>query len=94
MQLKESDKKTGGGGDDDFDNDDDFNDYTGDDLGAKKANIGNQIETKDGIKIDDKYQVTDISWSCNGSTLAVAYGKTDHISWCEHQSIISLWSIF
>jgi WD repeat-containing protein 34 len=26
--------------------------------------------------------------------LAVAYGKTDHVSWCEHQSIISVWRIF
>jgi WD40 repeat protein len=38
--------------------------------------------------------VTSIAWSCNGTSLAVSYGKTDHVSWCEHQSIISVWSIF
>jgi len=26
--------------------------------------------------------------------LAVGYGKVDHASWCEHQSIISIWNIF
>lgn len=26
--------------------------------------------------------------------MAVGYGKTDHTSWCEHQSIVSIWNIF
>lgn len=38
--------------------------------------------------------MTSLSFSCNGSSLAVGYGKSDHVSWCEHQSVISLWNIF
>ena len=34
------------------------------------------------------------AWSCNGSTIAVAYGKTNHETWCEHHSVISTWGIF
>lgn len=43
---------------------------------------------------DNQFQVTSIDWSCNGAVLAVAYGKTDHVSWCEHNSILNVWSIF
>jgi WD40 repeat protein len=35
-----------------------------------------------------------VAWSCNGSTLAVAYGKTNHETWCEHHSVVSTWGIF
>ncbi len=35
-----------------------------------------------------------VAWSCNGSTIAVAYGKTNHEAWCEHHSAISTWGIF
>jgi WD40 repeat protein len=38
--------------------------------------------------------VVSVAWSCNGASLAVAYGKTNHSSWCEHSSAISIWSIF
>ena len=42
----------------------------------------------------DNYQVTDIAWNSKGSQIAVAYGKTDHVTWCEHESIVAIWSIF
>ena len=81
------------GGDDDFD--DDFNDYH---ESPQKGNKGKADEAKsnqvDKKNQENKFQVTSISWSCNGAMLAVAYGKTDHVSWCEHQSIISVWRIF
>jgi len=35
-----------------------------------------------------------VAWSCNGSTLAVAYGRTNHTTWCEHHSAVSTWGIF
>jgi WD40 repeat protein len=35
-----------------------------------------------------------VSWSSNGSTLAVGYGKHNHHTWCEHSSAVSIWSIF
>lgn len=35
-----------------------------------------------------------MAWSCNGATLAVAYGKTNHQAWCEHHSSVSTWGIF
>jgi len=44
--------------------------------------------------LDNDYQVTSISWNCKGSNLAVAYGKNDHTSWCEHLSVLCVWSIF
>jgi len=44
--------------------------------------------------LDNDYQAVSVSWSCNGSSLAVAYGKTNHSIWCEHHSAVSLWSIF
>ena len=46
------------------------------------------------LRAEDSFQVSAISWSCNGSSLAVGYGKTDHVSWCEHQSVICIFSIF
>ena len=44
--------------------------------------------------LDADFQVTSVAWNCNGSSLAVAYGKTNHVSWCEHQSVVSIFSPF
>jgi hypothetical protein len=49
---------------------------------------------KQGSGSNDHYQVVSVAWSCNGATLAVAYGKTNHTTWCEHQSAVSTWGIF
>ena len=54
----------------------------------------NKPVTSAPVKDDGRFQVTAISWSCNGASLAVAYGRMDHSSWCEHQSVISIWSVF
>lgn len=69
--LKAVQKLKEADGADDFE--DDFDEYAP----AKE-------EAKGEAKGDQQYQVTGIAWSCNGSSLAVAYGKTDHVSWCEH----------
>ena len=38
--------------------------------------------------------VLDISWSCNGSVLAAAYGRSDHVGWCNHSSAtLAFWNI-
>jgi hypothetical protein len=39
------------------------------------------------------FDVTSISWSCNGSTIAVAYGKQNHPS-MSFQGCVSVWGIF
>ena len=69
--------------------DDDFEDEFYD-----KQQEETKEQNKDASSGDNKYQVTSIDWSCNGALLAVAYGKTDHVSWCEHNSIVHVWSIF
>lgn len=97
QKIKESEKDAGGnyGGDqydDDFD--DDFDGYKQE---TKKpsanANTANNVEEESKVG-DDIFQVTGTGWSCNGACVAAAFGKTDHVSWCEHQSTISLWNIF
>ena len=40
------------------------------------------------------YDVADISWNCNGSIIAVGYGKHNIGSLSEHPSLISVWGIF
>jgi len=35
-----------------------------------------------------------MAWNSNGSSLAAAYGKTNHVTWCEHCSIVSIWQVF
>ena len=44
--------------------------------------------------LDSNYPVTSVAWNCNGSNLAVAYGKTDNVTWCEYQSVVSIFSPF
>ena len=51
-------------------------------------------ETKIQKSQEEIFSVTGIAFSCNGASLAVGYGKTDHVGWCEHQSVISIWYIF
>lgn len=39
------------------------------------------------------FDVTSVSWSCNGSSIAVAYGKQNHPS-MSFQGCVSIWGIF
>ena len=86
--LKDSEKKQGLQHDD-FD--DDFNSGFNDNKGKNQSpSKGKKNENSE----ENQFPATAISWSSNGTTLAVAYGKTNHVSWCEHQSILNVWSIF
>lgn len=64
--------------------DDDFDDGFNEPVKAAK---GQQIKVSE----DNAFAVTHLDWSCNAQQLAVSYGKTNHTSWCEHQSIVSIW---
>jgi len=46
------------------------------------------------VPAEYNFQATTLAWNCNGSTLAVGYGKTNLVSWCDYHSCISLWGIF
>lgn len=39
------------------------------------------------------FDVTSVSWSCNGNTIAIAYGKQNHPS-MSFQGCVSIWGIF
>ena len=72
-------------------NRDDDDDWGGGSSTPSEASKGGKSGSKSG---DDHYQAVSIAWSSNGSTLAVAYGKTNHEAWCEHHSSIATWGIF
>ncbi|KAI9094845.1 WD40-repeat-containing domain protein [Phlyctochytrium arcticum] len=36
---------------------------------------------------------SDLSWNKNGTTVAVAYGRFDHESWCQHSGALCTWSL-
>lgn len=40
----------------------------------------------------DSY-VTQVAWNKSGSTIAAAYGRFDHESWCTHKGALVTWSI-
>jgi len=69
------------------DDDDDWGGGSSTPSEASRGKVGKKAS-------DDHYQAVSIAWSCNGATLAVAYGKTNHEAWCEHHSSISTWGIF
>ena len=51
--------------------------------GNKKA--GQEVKKKSTVAgLDNNYQVVSLDWNCNGSSLVAAYGKTNHVTWCEH----------
>ena len=39
-------------------------------------------------------QGTSVSWNATGSTLAVAYGRSDIVGWCDYPGAVCLWNIF
>uniref|UniRef100_A0A1B6J4Y6 Uncharacterized protein n=1 Tax=Homalodisca liturata TaxID=320908 RepID=A0A1B6J4Y6_9HEMI len=41
----------------------------------------------------DNMKVSQLSWSCTGSVLAVAHSHTLHPSWCSHQGHIALYNV-
>lgn len=64
-----------------------------DDWGGASSSTNNEAGKGQRENAGD-YSVVSTAWSCNGSTIAVAYGKTNHETWCEHHSVISTWGIF
>jgi hypothetical protein len=44
--------------------------------------------------LDNDYQAVSLSWNVNGTSIAIAYGKTNHTTWCEHCSVVSIFSVF
>jgi len=88
-RLKELDVASGG----QSTHDDDWEQPSTSKTGSKYS----ESESAAGIQrknVDCGYAVTAVSWNCNGTALAVAYGKTNHKSWCECQSVVSIWSVF
>ena len=61
---------------------------------SKPTNAASTAKASLPVHDDGRGQDTSISWSCNGAALAVAYGRMDHSSWCEHQSVICIWYVF
>ena len=65
---------------------------------ASRAGTDNASEAASRVgaaaSVDSDYQVTSLSWNCNGSSLAVAYGMNNHVSWCEHSSVVSIFNPF
>ncbi|TPX32217.1 hypothetical protein SmJEL517_g04624 [Synchytrium microbalum] len=43
--------------------------------------------------MDEDSEVTGLSWSHSGTTLAASYGRRDHAAWCTHQGRISTWTL-
>lgn len=52
--------------------------------GATTQSRGGESSSQAAASLDSLYSVTSVAWNCNGSQLAVAYGKMNHVSWCEH----------
>ena len=83
-ELSEIEKQESGSGfaENEWDNED-----------SKTKTKGENPETK--VKgLDNNYQAVGVDWSSNGSSIAVAYGKTNHQSWCECSSVVSIWQVF
>nr|XP_054766400.1 cytoplasmic dynein 2 intermediate chain 2-like [Lytechinus pictus] len=43
--------------------------------------------------LNRELQCTNLSWNCNGSTVAVAYGRMDHQDWCTHKGSLCTWNV-
>lgn len=43
--------------------------------------------------LEDKLEVTCLSWNPTGAVLAVAYGRYDHQDWCTHKSALCTWNL-
>jgi hypothetical protein len=65
---------------------------------SKKSDLGSEFSKKTGGSIvgglDSVYSATSLSWNCKGTSLAVAYGKTNNKTWSECQSVVSIFQPF
>lgn len=43
--------------------------------------------------LEEKLEVTCLSWNPTGAVLAVAYGRYDHQDWCTHKSSLCTWNL-
>ncbi|KAF7259728.1 WD repeat-containing protein 34 [Paragonimus skrjabini miyazakii] len=42
---------------------------------------------------NETFSVTNLSWNCTGSLLAVAYGSVSHDGWCVHSGLLTCWNV-
>ncbi|KAF6776113.1 hypothetical protein AHF37_04837 [Paragonimus kellicotti] len=42
---------------------------------------------------NETFSVTNLSWNCVGSLLAVAYGSVSHDGWCVHSGVLTCWNV-
>lgn len=59
---------------------------------APKGKKDNQESKVKGLT--NEYSAISLDWSSNGSSIAVAYGKTNISTWCEYSSVVSIWQVF
>lgn len=42
--------------------------------------------------LEGEWHVTSLAWNCNGTMLAVAYGRLDTVGWCKQRGYVCCWS--
>ncbi|KAF5397034.1 hypothetical protein PHET_09991 [Paragonimus heterotremus] len=42
---------------------------------------------------NETFSVTNLSWNCTGSLLAMAYGSVSHDGWCVHSGLLVCWNV-
>ncbi|XP_052251863.1 cytoplasmic dynein 2 intermediate chain 2-like isoform X2 [Dreissena polymorpha] len=43
--------------------------------------------------LQDKFQVTSLSWNSTGSVIGASYGQQEHEDWCTHRSVMCTWNL-
>ncbi|CAB4030926.1 WD repeat-containing 34-like [Paramuricea clavata] len=51
------------------------------------------LHTLSHAALEEKLEVTCLSWNPTGAVLAVAYGRYDHQDWCTHKSSLCTWNL-
>ncbi|RUS81407.1 hypothetical protein EGW08_010845 [Elysia chlorotica] len=51
------------------------------------------MHTLHNAELQEKMQVTDLSWNATGSTLAATFGRFDHEDWCTHPAVLCTWNL-
>ena len=59
----------------------------------KQENVSLSVTLTPPFAAEQEWHACSLSWNCTGSSLAIAYGRLDTVTWCESKGYCCVWHV-
>ncbi|KAH9599167.1 hypothetical protein LSM04_008427 [Trypanosoma melophagium] len=60
---------------------------------SKSTDITAVATLSSAYAVEGELHALTVSWNCNGTLLAVGYGRVDTVGWCHNSGLVSVWNL-